>query len=51
MEKHILAFRDKFNPQELANILYSYSKSPDCNKDLLSDLDSTVIKIIDKANP
>ena len=43
MEKHILAFKDKFNSQDLANIIYSYSKSPECNKDLLSDLEDTVL--------
>jgi hypothetical protein len=51
MEKHILAFKDKFSPQELANIVYSYSKSPDCNKELLKDLEPTIISTLHKAKP
>ena len=51
MEKHLLAFKDQFNPNELANIVYSYSKSPDCNKELLTDLEPTVRGMIHKAKP
>ena len=42
MEKHVLAFKEQFNSQELANILYSYGKNPNCNKELLKDLEGTV---------
>ena len=42
MEKHILAYKDKLNSQELANILYSYYKSKDCSKEIMKDLEDTV---------
>ena len=51
MEKHIMTFKTKFNPNELANIVYSYSKSPECNKDLLTDLLQEVTLCLDKAKP
>jgi len=51
MEKHILGYKNQFNPNELANIVYSYSKSPDCSKEILIDLEPTVRDILHKAKP
>ena len=51
MEKHIIACKDKFNAAELSNIVYSYSKSPSANKDILGDLESQVLNLIPKAQP
>jgi hypothetical protein len=51
MEKHVLANREKFKSQELANIIYSYHKSPDSSKEILKDLESTVLERLPACNP
>jgi hypothetical protein len=51
MEKHIIACKDKFNPAELSNIVYSYAKSPVANKEILADLEPQTLNLIHKAYP
>ena len=51
LEKHIIACKDKFTAFDLSNIVYSISKSPNANKDILADLESTVKSLLPKAKP
>eukprot|EP00347_Sterkiella_histriomuscorum_P005962 403354597 len=51
MEKHIIAYKDKFNSMEIANILYSYQKSKECSKEILKDLEDTTINLMSVSQP
>ena len=50
MEKHVLACKDKLSSYEIANIVYSYSKSPNADKELLANLEGKVVELLPKAN-
>jgi hypothetical protein len=50
MEKHVLACKDKLSSFEIANIVYSYSKSSSADKELLVNLEAKVTEIMPKAN-
>lgn len=50
MEKHVLACKDKLSSYEIANIVYSYSKSSSADKELLVNLEGKVAEVLNKAN-
>ena len=47
MESFILQKRNDFNCQELANLVYSYHKSENANKEILKDLQENIEKKMD----
>ena len=51
LEKHIIAFCYQFNTNELANIVYSISKSPEGNKEVLDHLEIPIRMRISVAKP
>lgn len=51
MEQHILRHRNDFNCQELATIIYSYSKASNASPEIISELIPTVIEKMDNLKP
>ena len=51
MEHHILRHRNNLNCQELATIVYSYSKAEHASPEILGELISTVIEKMDNFKP